>query len=92
MTPRRVRKSLQNGPREATETERESSDLFCSFFAPLGRLLGRSWRAPGAVLAPLGPLLARLGALLGVILASRRPPFGASWPFFSGAGEKTQKP
>ena len=95
MTPRRVRKSLQNGPREATETERESSDLFCSFFAPLGRLLGRSWRAPCASWGRLGVSWAVPGASWGAPGGHFGLPEASFWSFlafFSGAGEKTQKP
>ena len=58
------------------KTRTEHGDLFCSFFSPLGRLLGRYWPAPGAVLAPLGSLLGPPGELLGLMLASRGALFG----------------
>ena len=94
MTPRRVRKSLQNGPREATETERESSDLFCSFFAPLGRLLGRSWRAPCASWGRLGVSWAVPGASWGAPGGHFGLPEASFWSFlafFFGCRRKSTK-
>ena len=45
---------LPGGSRAPPESANESGHLFCSFFSPLGRLLGLSWGAPGGSWGGLG--------------------------------------
>ena len=61
MPPRRLQKRskiaprwLPGGSRAPPESANESGHLFCSFFSPLGRLLGLSWGAPGGSWGCLG--------------------------------------
>ena len=84
--PKMVRKCSPEGPKWLQNRSRrppgtlpksptESGDLFCSFFGPLGRPLGRSWRPLG----PSGDLWGRSWGAPGVNFGL---PGGSFWSFF----------